>query len=377
MRRSIHFMRLVQRTTRTWQERTSHLRWLLDQPSIQAYYDSLRPRPLVSPGKDESGSLVAPTREWKGICNFYTHVERNQTYRKFIVIDIDKGVRALDVWRAKDMPEPTFIVRNKKSGNCQYFYQLKTAVAWHGNARKRVQEYFEAVELALTLALEGDPNYHSALSRNPLHASHQVIVTNAVYTLSSMETFFDRDEYPRGINSFSTDHFATHLPADEMKRGSRNCTLFETLRLWAYSAIFSPLGATQDSWRQAVETMAVEVNSRFDSPLPYSEVKIIVRSVGEWVWKHKDTLAEETINRGAYRSQINESLPLQDKQSQSAQITNARRTDDTRQKISNAVSNLKQQGRMVDHASVIEASGLSRNTVKKYWDLVRRLHRNL
>ncbi|WP_133647509.1 replication initiation protein [Paraburkholderia flava] len=377
MKQSPHFMRLVQRTTRTLQERASHLRWLLDQPSIQAYYDSLRPRPLVSPGKDESGSLAVPTREWKGICNFYTHVERNQTYRKFIVIDIDQGTRSLDMWSEKDMPEPTFIVRNRQSGNCQYFYQLKTAVAWHDNARKRIQEYFEAVELALTITLEGDPDYHSALARNPLHASHQVIVTNAIYTLSSLESFFDRDEYPRGINSFSADHFATHLPPDELKRGSRNCTLFETLRQWAYGAIFSPLGATEEAWQRAVETMAVEVNGRFDTPLPYSEVKIVVKSVGQWVWKHRDTLAEETINRGAYREQIDENLPLLDKQSQSAQITNAHRTDSTREKISDAVIALKEQGHMVDQMSVIEASGLSRNTVKKYWNLVRLLNRGL
>ena len=377
MKRSGNFMRLVRIAGRLYQESRSRLQWLLGQPSIQAYYDSLKNRPLVSEGKGATNSLKPAFKTWKGVCNFYTHVERNQIYRKFIIIDIDRGERSRDMWIDKNMPEPTFIVRNRASGNCQYFYLLKTPVAYHENARKRIQQYYETIEQALCHVLEGDPRYHSNMARNPLHVSHQVIVSNTPYTLGMLETYFDRDEYPQGINSFLPGRSQTHVAENGTDSLGRNCTLFDTVRLWAYGAIFSPLGETLDSWQRAVTNMASEVNSRFTHPLSAKEVGYTAKSIYNWVWKNKSKLGRGKINRGAYRPYLDSSWSLRTKQCKSAHMTNDQRVSSSKRKLGTAVLNLKKQHRLIDLLNVIDASGLSRNTVKKYWSHVEFLDSTL
>jgi hypothetical protein len=46
----------------------------------------------------------------------------------WIVFDIDRGWRSVNAWHDASVAEPNFIIQNPASGNCHYFYKLKTPV---------------------------------------------------------------------------------------------------------------------------------------------------------------------------------------------------------------------------------------------------------
>ena len=58
----------------------------------------------------------------------------------------------------------------------------------------------------------------------------------------------------------------------------RNCTLFDNVRHWAYSAIREHRGNTWEQWYHSVLKQAQSVNMMFFEPLPYSEVKATAKA---------------------------------------------------------------------------------------------------
>ncbi|WP_268920626.1 primase C-terminal domain-containing protein [Shimia sediminis] len=64
----------------------------------------------------------------------------------------------------------------------------------------------------------------------------------------------------------------------------RNCTLFESLRQWAYKAIRQGW-PEYERWHEAVLTRARAYND-FEAPLPESEVRATAKSVAKWTHQH-------------------------------------------------------------------------------------------
>ena len=65
----------------------------------------------------------------------------------------------------------------------------------------------------------------------------------------------------------------------------RNCALFHRSRFWAYDnvTIYREQGCSYEQWMQAVLDQVESFNVfDDDSPLPYSEVKSVAKSVGKW-----------------------------------------------------------------------------------------------
>jgi hypothetical protein len=66
----------------------------------------------------------------------------------------------------------------------------------------------------------------------------------------------------------------------------RNVTMFEKGRHWAYKAIRDYMHyQSSHDWEQAVKKHLEEINSGFEQPLPYSEVKATAKSIAKWVWQ--------------------------------------------------------------------------------------------
>ena len=66
----------------------------------------------------------------------------------------------------------------------------------------------------------------------------------------------------------------------------RNCTVFEELRLWAYKWVleYKRNKASYTQWHSAVFEQAERLNA-FAMPLPFGEIKHLVKSVAKWTWR--------------------------------------------------------------------------------------------
>src|SRR5699024_10906371 len=77
----------------------------------------------------------------------------------------------------------------------------------------------------------------------------------------------------------------------------RNCTLFDTVRHWAYSAIREHRGKTWEQWYNSVLKHAQSVNMVFSEPLAYSEIKATAKSIAKYCWKRDAYHYNEFIYR--------------------------------------------------------------------------------
>ena len=66
---------------------------------------------------------------------------------------------------------------------------------------------------------------------------------------------------------------------------ANNCTLFETLRIWAYRARRQPY-LSEELFRDAVLGHALSINGGFEPPLSHAEVRATAKSVTRWTWRN-------------------------------------------------------------------------------------------
>jgi hypothetical protein len=127
-----------------------------------------------------------------------------------------------------------------------------------------------AVDVALTVVLGADPGYAGLLCKNPLHPSWWTTVwQEAPYDLEWLADSLDMEPYRDKRR---------HLPDIGL---GRNCTLFEVTRRFAYR---HRRACSERELFTAIYGYAGKYNeSRFQYPLPVSEVKATARSVTKWV----------------------------------------------------------------------------------------------
>jgi hypothetical protein len=190
--------------------------------------------------------------------------------KSFVIFDIDRPGAAL---AAEDgyLPPPSLTMINPANMHAHVVYVLKTPVCVSAAGRSAPQRYYEAVRRAYTERLGADPVYAGLIAKNPWHEAWQTIEDgNAVYELGELAK-------------------VVTLPNKPQKRDNpqgRNCTLFDTLRHWAYDAIRQYLApGGEAAWHSVVLGEAVALND-FANPLPGQEIMHIARSVARWTWRH-------------------------------------------------------------------------------------------
>lgn len=78
--------------------------------------------------------------------------------------------------------------------------------------------------------------------------------------------------------------------------------MFEKGRYWAYKAIRDYMHHNSSyEWEKAVKAQIEAINSNFEEPLPYSEVKATAKSIAKWVWQRFSygDFSEVQAKRGA------------------------------------------------------------------------------
>ena len=174
-----------------------------------------------------------------------------------------------------NLPEPTFLVLNKKNLHSHMIYHLSNPICTTDAARMAPLRYAAAIETAYQTRLRSDPHYVGLISKNPWKDDYWTVVDNSnlAYDLNYMADFVTLPKRPK------------KQPQREISGLGRNCALFDTVRHWAYSAIresWRPEGA--ELWAQAVHEYCLEANI-FPNPLGERELRCISRSIAKWTWR--------------------------------------------------------------------------------------------
>ncbi len=186
----------------------------------------------------------------------------------WLVLDIDRLGGAL-AWERGSLPPPTYVAANRENGHAHIGYALASPVCTTQAARLLPLRYLASVSQAYIDAAGADGAFRGPLAKNPLHERWRVWE-------------------PAGMQVYELSYLAEFvklLPLRPRPVGlGRNCDLFDSLRMWAYSAVrdfWRPTG--EKAWRNACERRAASLNT-FAEPLPLAEVRAIARSVAKYVW---------------------------------------------------------------------------------------------
>lgn len=190
----------------------------------------------------------------------------------YFVFDDDKDDAALS-WFDASLPKPLWTTQNAENGHSHHCYKLEIPLCTSEFASIKAIKYAQAVYYAYAIKLGADLNYSQLITKNPLHPQWRTTFwTDRAYSLEYLADFVDLPKkIPKKL---------------EVVGLGRNVTMFENGRKWAYKAIRDYMHHDSSSvWENAVTAQIEAINSGFEQPLPYSEVKATARSIAKWVWQ--------------------------------------------------------------------------------------------
>jgi len=208
----------------------------------------------------------------------------------YLVFDVDDP-QAVMSWYDADLPPPSWTAQNPENGHAHIVYELKTPVLTTNASRQKIVRYLSAIQKGMAQKLGADMGYAHLLTKNPCHNHWRVkIWTDEKYELDYLADFVD---------------LTTKATRSQAVEGlGRNCTLFETVRKWAYKAIRGHRGSsTFNDWFKEVIAHCERINSSFKHSLPYSEIKATAKSIARYCWKNDAYFYQEFIDRQSSKGQ--------------------------------------------------------------------------
>lgn len=208
------------------------------------------------------------------------YIEANpHAMSNLLVVDIDHNDAFMrSVWD-RHAWLPNAVVENPDNGHAHAVWALAEPITRTEYARRRPLAYAAAITEGLRRSVDGDKGYSGLITKNPKHVSWDAHwMTDHLYSLGEL------DEHLTEAGSMpppSWRRTKRHSPIGL----SRNCTLFETARTWAYRAVRHHWG-DPDSLAAAIEATAQEMNTEFSEPLPRVEVHHLAMSIHRWITTH-------------------------------------------------------------------------------------------
>lgn len=198
----------------------------------------------------------------------------NISMTNMLVLDVDdsdseRAIKSL-VYDDETLPEPNWLTINEATGHGHVGYWLAEPVTTTALGRVKPMLFAAAVHEGLRQVVPGDPGYTNRITRSPY--SHPTLhMREEPYELREIAS---KISIPRRLPSKATTHGL-----------GRNCTLFNDLRTWAYSAWRN--FTLYEEFEFATHAMCHTLGLQFaDDPLTTSETNAIARSVARWVWKN-------------------------------------------------------------------------------------------
>lgn len=189
------------------------------------------------------------------------------------------GIGRTQYWKDREIPAPNIVAENPANLHAHLFYGLEIPINTVDPTLKAAK-YAAAVQYALMIKLGADPRYNGRTAKNPLSSFWNVrTYQQYLYTLDWLADYLDLGKVD--TRRRSVDYGI-----------GRNCTLFDTLRRYAYKEIrqhWQNKATGFQSFYDALETKAVLSNNNLfgsDNCLMYPEVKHIIKSVSTWTWQN-------------------------------------------------------------------------------------------
>ena len=313
---------------------------------------------------DKTATLVKP----KAYAVRYPYMQVNRKdWVSWLIFDLDHDNPW--IWHDAGVPEPNLIVSNPVSGTSHLYYAISPDYTGD-SARHRPINYKNAIYEAMAVALDADLNYRGPVAKTP---GHKWWKTTQLHT---HEYQLDELAQGNGIELPSAYPWSKRPDIDAVSH-SRHCLLFEDVRHFAYRIVNGEReSGSFKRFKKRVEAYAIMRNKfthmGFAKNLRHSQVNATVKSVCGWTWD-KYTGGAKCL-KGVLR--LNKAIPLKERQRQAAKYTNSKRKRNTELRIEAAWKSLKECGTPITFGAIARASGLSRQTIAKYDEYIKRLSKS-
>ena len=284
-----------------------------------------------------------------------------------------------------DIPGPTLSVVNPDNGYAHLFYQILDAIPrYHSQATKSL---LDDVIFAYNLMLRADKciSTQKQLVKNALSPRWEVMEGYKPFTLSELAEYIPDDLKWISKAFEKPQETAAVKPFEEtLDPGSRNCSLFDSARFYAYSVV-SEHGSYDTLFSDVLDHVHrlndEEITKYFpEKILSLNELSWIARSIAGWTWDHRRLFGNvdagamgfepmSGLSRAQYEAEVKR------RQSLAAERTNDLRGEETRQKLLNGVYLCYKRGLEMIPGNIARAARVSRKTVYNYMDCVKELVR--
>lgn len=190
----------------------------------------------------------------------------------------------------ENVPLPNMVVTNQKSGNSHLHFMLEHPIN-KGDGYSKSQKYLKDMQNKLTTVYGADTGYTNFTSRSPFGVNNTPnVMQKALYDLNTLSN---------GLRDVVVGYKKVSLFDDTElveTSTSRNTTLFNNLRMYAYKAFSEAYKADFALWQSHLIMVAAEMNERFACPLLDDEIYRVASSVSGWSYEHSRTIEQFIID---------------------------------------------------------------------------------
>ncbi|NVP02911.1 replication initiation protein [Photobacterium damselae subsp. damselae] len=326
----------------------------------EIFYDNLMNKVNVS--EDDYFQMIRSKKN----CQKYAHIQYNhKSGMNYLCLDCDNDV--FQTLEDKNL-YPNLVALNKDNNKGHMFFRLNSFVGTTSNSRMKPQRTARLLTHALNNYLNCDKQFTGVQSKNPLNTDKY-----RVYSYSNDGYDFN-DLFDNIPDEFIYINEPGRIIVDKkelliVKVGERNSYLFDETRTEAYK-LKNKINNYNDLHAE-IERIYLSFNASIQEPLSLSEAKHSIKSITNYVfYKYTgDKKNRGIMNLAAY----GHDLTLQDKQVAGANHTAKIKREATEQRIIDAIKGLQAESVKVTQKAISERSGLHRNSLRNYSELIKKL----
>jgi hypothetical protein len=318
----------------------------------------------------------------------FPYIQVNYPRINYLVFDIDYNGAVLAP-EERNLPMPTITAVNRDNGHAHLLYELSNPVP--RTYSRTTSSLINDVKSAYRDILCADKCIirQKQLIKNPLHSQWDInpMGGGSQYGLVELAEYIPKQWKieQRRMMQFKPSFNCSSKTFEECydnNKHSRNCTLFDYGRYYAYSIAHEH----QDSitlYREVLdfikEANAVKVPKYFNVELPDEELLLIANSITTWIFKNKQSfrkVCSGSMNlptmKGKRWKPTEYKAEVKSRRQQSAYRTHDLRRQSTSEKIVAAREQCIKDGVEPTTAVVSKLSGINRTTItRSYYGLLQ------
>lgn len=295
--------------------------------------------------------------------NNVSRIQYNTTkYINYLIIDIDTD--QLELYKNKELPTPNFILKNRFKRGGHLFYVLDRTISheyfktlWHDTFK-----YF-------TNQLCGDEHYTGYIAKNYLNEAdfEYIELEHKAYNINDLYKHVKNNVIYN--NLFPEEQKVNKKAKLKINNNyaalGRNCAIFESARLYAYSLVKEDL--EEKTFKMNLLINLKELNNNYKEKLSDSEIRKIWRSITKYCLKNKSKI--KTSFKGK-KLELGDNMSIKEKLQVGAEYTNKIQVEKTKLEIKKAILEMREKGLKINVNSVSKYTKKSNNTIIKNKDLL-------